>query len=86
MKTQLIDDYLARLAAPVGIYLVGCFDKPKWDPGDYRRGRTPEWTADDTPRPGCGGIAACIRSPPRYPGLPCALTNDGPARALQSSD
>jgi hypothetical protein len=44
MKPQLVDDYLVRLAAPVGIYLVGWFDKTKWDPADYRRGRTPEWT------------------------------------------
>jgi hypothetical protein len=34
MQTQLKDDYLARLAAPVGIYMVGWFDKPKWDPAD----------------------------------------------------
>jgi hypothetical protein len=27
MKTQLVDDYLVRLAAPVGIYLIGWFDK-----------------------------------------------------------
>jgi hypothetical protein len=44
MKTQLVDDYLVRLAAPVGIYLVGWFDKTKWDSEDYRRGRTPDWT------------------------------------------
>ena len=29
MKSQLVDDYLVRLAAPVGIYLVGWFDKKK---------------------------------------------------------
>jgi hypothetical protein len=44
MKSQLVDDYLVRLAAPVGIYLVGWFDKTKWDPDDYRRGKTPQWT------------------------------------------
>ena len=47
IKTQLVDDYLIRLAAPVGIYLVGWFDKTKWDPTDYRRGRTPDWTLDE---------------------------------------
>jgi len=44
MKSQLVDDYLVRLAAPVGIYLVGWFDKRKWDAADYRRGKTPQWT------------------------------------------
>jgi hypothetical protein len=47
MKSQLVDDYLVRLAAPVGIYLVGWFDKTKWDPADYRRGRAPEWTLSE---------------------------------------
>jgi predicted NACHT family NTPase len=46
IRTQLVDDYLIRLAAPVGIYLVGWFDKAKWDPTDYRRGRTPDWSLD----------------------------------------
>jgi hypothetical protein len=46
MRTQLVDDYLLRLAAPIGIYLVGWFDKRKWDPGDRRRGRTREWTVE----------------------------------------
>ena len=44
MKAQLVDDYLMRLAAPVGIYLVGWFDKLKWDAADYRRGDTPDWS------------------------------------------
>jgi hypothetical protein len=47
METQLKDDYLARIGAPVGIYLVGWFDKPKWDPTDFRRGKTPAWTVAD---------------------------------------
>jgi hypothetical protein len=46
IRTQLVDDYLVRLAAPVGIYLVGWFDKPKWDATDYRRARTPDWTLE----------------------------------------
>ena len=41
MKTQLVDDYMVRLAAPAGIYLVGWFDKAKWDLTDLRRSRTP---------------------------------------------
>lgn len=44
MKTQLLDDYMVRLAAPAGVYLVGWFDKAKWDAGDGRRARTPDLT------------------------------------------
>ena len=50
MKTQLVDDYLVKLAAPVGIYLIGWFDKPKWDAGDYRRGDTPDWSNEQAQR------------------------------------
>ena len=39
IETQLRDDYLKRLGAPVGIYLVGWFDKAKWDESDNRRKR-----------------------------------------------
>jgi hypothetical protein len=47
IKSQLVDDYLVRLAAPVGIYLVGWFDKAKWNPEDYRCRRTPDWPLDE---------------------------------------
>jgi hypothetical protein len=43
IETQLRDDYLTRLSAPVGIYLVGWFDKAKWDPEDGRKARSPSW-------------------------------------------
>ena len=43
METQLRNDYLTRLGAPVGIYLVGWFDKPKWDESDSRRAKSPSW-------------------------------------------
>ena len=46
MQTQLVENYLVRLAAPTGIYLVGWFDKPKWDLTDSRRTRTPDWSRD----------------------------------------
>jgi hypothetical protein len=46
IKTQLADDYLVRMAAPIGIYLVGWFDKGKWDPNDRRMDRTPDWTVE----------------------------------------
>ena len=41
IQTQLRDDYLKRLGAPLGIYLVGWFDKAKWDASDSRRKRAP---------------------------------------------
>jgi len=47
MTTQLVDDYMVRLAAPAGIYLVGWFDKRKWDAGDARRARTPDLTFNE---------------------------------------
>jgi hypothetical protein len=50
MKTQLVDDYLVRLAAPVGVYLIGWFDKLKWDAADYRRNDTPNWSVEQAQR------------------------------------
>jgi hypothetical protein len=47
MRAQLVDDYIVKLAAPVGIYLVGWFDKNKWDPRDYRRNETADWSAHE---------------------------------------
>jgi hypothetical protein len=41
IETQLRDDYLRRLGAPLGIYLVGWFDKAKWDVSDKRSKRVP---------------------------------------------
>jgi hypothetical protein len=45
MQSQLRDGYLTRLAAPVGIYLVGWFDQRSWDPEDGRRAQSPPWDA-----------------------------------------
>jgi hypothetical protein len=42
LKDQLFDDYMVTLRAPVGIYLVGWFDKAKWDSGDRRRRQAPD--------------------------------------------
>jgi len=50
IETQLHDDYLTRLGSPIGIYLVGWFDKGPWEPADPRRARAPDWTAADTQR------------------------------------
>ena len=44
LNSQLYEDYMVTLRAPVGIYLVGWFDKPKWDIKDRRRSRTPDLT------------------------------------------
>jgi hypothetical protein len=45
-ETQLVEEYLVKLAAPVGIYLVGWFDKAKWDKTDSRRSQTPHWSKE----------------------------------------
>jgi hypothetical protein len=50
IKTQLVDDYLVRLAAPVGIYMVGWFDKAKWDATDSRKAGTPDWSIEEVLR------------------------------------
>jgi hypothetical protein len=44
LKDQLYDDYMLKTGAPVGIYLVGWFDKAKWDPDDRRRRDAPDCT------------------------------------------
>lgn len=44
LKGQLYEEYLVRLRAPVGIYLVGWFDKDKWDAADGRKAATPNAT------------------------------------------
>lgn len=42
LTAQLYGDYMLTLRAPVGIFLVGWFDKPKWDTRDARRRQTPD--------------------------------------------
>jgi hypothetical protein len=42
LKDQLYKDYLVPLGAPIGIYLVGWFDKPRWDQSDRRRAKAPD--------------------------------------------
>jgi hypothetical protein len=50
IETQLRDDYLTRLGAPLGIYLVGWFDKAKWDDSDSRKKRAPSVDLQDLRR------------------------------------
>ncbi|MGJ4950245.1 NACHT domain-containing protein [Bradyrhizobium sp. HKCCYLS20291] len=40
LENQLYEEYLVRLRAPVGIYIVGWFDKDKWDDADGRKAAT----------------------------------------------
>jgi len=47
LETQLYGDYMVRLQAPLGIFLVGWFDKVKWDPSDRRQRRAPNSTLQD---------------------------------------
>jgi hypothetical protein len=47
LNDQLYSDYMIRLRAPVGIYLVGWFDKAKWDRGDSRRRQAPDCTMQE---------------------------------------
>ena len=44
LNDQLYRDYMVPLPAPVGIYLVGWFDREKWDPEDSRRRHLPDCT------------------------------------------
>lgn len=42
LEAQLVQDYMVNLGAPVGVFLVGWFDKTHWDETDGRRTRTPQ--------------------------------------------
>jgi hypothetical protein len=42
LEEQLFRDYMVRLRAEVGIYLVGWFDTEQWDAEDSRRDRVPK--------------------------------------------
>jgi hypothetical protein len=75
METQLVNDYLSRLATPFGIYAVGWFDKPKWDNDDYRKNRTPGWTIDEAQRQ-LDALAATL--PPAFTVRPVVLDCHAP--------
>lgn len=47
LEAQLFRDYMIRLRAQAGIYLVGWFDAAKWDPEDGRRDRVPNMSTDE---------------------------------------
>jgi hypothetical protein len=44
LNEQLYRDYMVRLQATVGVYLVGWFDRKKWDPEDSRLRNVPDCT------------------------------------------
>ena len=50
LEAQLFKDYMARLGAPVGIYLVGWFDATKWDGSDRRKRKVPSMTLEEARR------------------------------------
>jgi hypothetical protein len=47
LEEQLFREYMIRLRAQSGIYLVGWFDTEKWDPEDSRRDRVPKIPIDE---------------------------------------
>lgn len=47
LETQLVQDYMVQLRAPVGIYLVGWFDLANWYHEDGRRKRVPKRTVEN---------------------------------------
>jgi hypothetical protein len=47
LDQQLLRDYMVDLRAPVGIFLVGCFDHTQWDPADYRCAQVPQMSIDE---------------------------------------
>jgi hypothetical protein len=47
LEKQLFRDYMIRLRAEAGIYLVGWFDTDRWDPEDRRRNRVLRISIDE---------------------------------------
>lgn len=47
LNDQLVSDYMFKLRAPVGIYLVGWFDKTRWDNSDNRRNMVPKKNVEE---------------------------------------
>jgi hypothetical protein len=69
LNDQLFGDYMVTLRAPVGIYLVGWFDKLKWDPTNRRGRQAPDTDvravqtrldADAAAIPGCYLVRAVV--------------------------
>jgi hypothetical protein len=50
LEDQLFRDYMIKLRAPIGIYLVPWFETENWDDKDSRRGQVPKIPMDDARR------------------------------------
>ena len=48
LDQQLVRDYMVDVRAPVGIFLVGWFDRTEWDPADSRKTRVPRLSLAET--------------------------------------
>jgi hypothetical protein len=47
LEAQLVCEYMVRLRAQAGVFLVGWFETDKWDPTDGRRRTIPKMSIDD---------------------------------------
>lgn len=47
MNLQLASRYMKNAKSTHGLYLVGWFRCPLWDPADYRLSQTPAWSLED---------------------------------------
>jgi hypothetical protein len=47
LEAQLVREYMVRLRAQAGVYLVGWFEADKWDSSDGRRKTVPKMSVDD---------------------------------------
>lgn len=47
LEAQLVREYMVRLRAQAGVYLVGWFEAAKWDPADGRRKTVPKMSVND---------------------------------------
>jgi hypothetical protein len=63
MEHQLRDRYLAGTECHHGLYLVGWFICPQWDPDDERNSRTPRMTGEEAQRQ-FDDQAALLSQPP----------------------
>lgn len=47
LEAQLVREYIVRLRAQAGVYLIGWFEADKWDPTDGRRKTVPKMSVDN---------------------------------------
>jgi hypothetical protein len=86
LEAQLFRDYMVRLRAQVGVYLVGWFEPDKWDKDDYRRANVPKMTVDEVRRRASRPVARWRHNPPCSHRVPRALVtteNRAPAHTIK---